>query len=154
MLAPSTSTSSTISAMAEEVETVTRGPVSSSGLSLSSRNFRHWPPLIIAVGVVLTLCYVAELVLVVMLVSILIAFILAPVVDFLMQGRLPRGLASLVAVLLLLGLLYGISLISYNQASNFLRVLPKYSDSIRSAVMSFRDRAESLNPLRPPLDDK
>ena len=46
--------------MADEVETVTRGPISSSGLSLSSRNFRHWPPLIIAVGVVLTLCYVAE----------------------------------------------------------------------------------------------
>src|SRR6201987_2991337 len=154
MLAPSTSTSSTISAMAEEVETVTRGPVSSSGLSLSSRNFRHWPPLIIAVGVVLTLGYVAELVLVVMLVSILIAFILAPVVALLMRARMPRSLASLVAVLLLLGLLYGISYVSYNQASNFLQVLPKYSDRIRTVVVSVRDRAESLTPLRPSLDDK
>jgi predicted PurR-regulated permease PerM len=154
MLRRTTQTSSTIAAMPEEVEIVPRGPISSSGLSLSSRTFRHWPQLIIAVGVVLTLCYVAELVLVVMLVSILIAFILAPVVDFLMQGRLPRGLASLVAVLLLLGLLYGITVVSYSQASNFLRVLPKYSDSIRSAVMTIRDRAESLNPLRPTVDDK
>jgi predicted PurR-regulated permease PerM len=140
--------------MAEEVETVSRGPISTSGLSLSSRTFRHWPQLIIAVGVVLTLCYVAELVLVVMLVSILIAFILAPAVDILMQARLPRGLASLVAVLLLLSLLYGISYVSYNQASNFLQVLPKYSDRIRAEVMSFRDRAESLNPLRPTVDEK
>jgi len=140
--------------MADEVETVTRGPISSSGLSLSSRNFRHWPPLIIAVGVVLTLCYVAELVLVVMLVSILIAFILAPVVDLLMRARMPRSLASLGAVLLLLGLLYGISYVSYNQASNFLQVLPKYSDRIRAVVVSVRDRAESLNPLRPSSDDK
>lgn len=140
--------------MADEVETVTRGPISSSGLSLSSRNFRHWPQLIIAVGVVLTLCYVAELVLVVMLVSILIAFILAPVVDLLMRARMPRSLASLVAVLLLLGLLYGISYVSYNQASNFLQVLPKYSDRIRTVVVSVRDRAESLNPLRPSIDDK
>jgi predicted PurR-regulated permease PerM len=140
--------------MADEVETVPRGPISTSGLSLSSRTFRHWPQLIIAVGVVLTLCYVAELVLVVMLVSILIAFILAPAVDLLMQTRLPRSLASFVAVLLLLGLLYGISYVSYNQASNFVQVLPKYSDRIRAGVLSFRERAEALNPLRPPADDK
>jgi predicted PurR-regulated permease PerM len=102
----------------------------------------------------LTLCYIGELVLVVMLVSILLAFILAPVVDLLIQARLPRGMASFVAVLLLLGLIYGTTYVSYNQASNFLQVLPKYSERIRAQVMSFRERAESLNPLRPPLDDK
>jgi len=140
--------------MPEEVETVSPGPISASGLGLSSRSFRHWPQIIIAVGVVLTLCYVAELVLVVMLSSILLAFILAPVVDFFVQARLPRSLASFLAVLLLLGLLYGISYVSYNQASNFIQVLPKYSDRIRGAVISFRDRAESLNPLRASPDDK
>ena len=71
-----------------------------------------------------------------------------------MQTRLPRSLASFVAVLLLLGLLYGISYVSYNQASNFVQVLPKYSDRIRAEVMSFRERAEALNPLRPAADDK
>jgi predicted PurR-regulated permease PerM len=140
--------------MPEEVETVSPGPVSSSGLGLSSRSLRHWPQVIIAVGVVLTLCYVAELVLVVMLSSILLAFILAPVVDFFLQTRMPRSVASFVAVMLLLGLLYGVTYISYNQASNFLQVLPKYSDRIRTAVMSFRERAESLNPLRPSPDEK
>lgn len=140
--------------MPEEVETVSPGPISASGLGLSSRSFRYWPQIIIAVGVVLTLCYVAELVLVVMLSSILLAFILAPIVDFFVQTRLPRSLASFFAVLLLLALLYGISYISYNQASNFIQVLPKYSDRIRATVMSFRERAEALNPLRPSPDDK
>lgn len=115
---------------------------------------RNWPQFIVAVGVVLTLCYVAEFVLAVTLVSILIAFILAPVVDFLMRFRLPRGLASLIAVLLLLSLLYGITYVSYNQAANFVQVLPRYSERIRAVVMSFRERAESLNPLRPTIDEK
>ncbi|HWX95147.1 MAG TPA: AI-2E family transporter [Terriglobales bacterium] len=115
---------------------------------------RNWPQLIVAVGVVLTLCYLAEFVLAVMLVSILLAFILAPVVDFLGRFRLPRGLASLIAVLLLLALLYGVTYASYNQAANFLQVLPRYSEKIRATVMSFRERAESLNPLRPTVDEK
>jgi predicted PurR-regulated permease PerM len=115
---------------------------------------RNWPQLIVAVGVVLTLCYLAEFVLAVMLVSILLAFILAPVVDFLGRFRLPRGLASLIAVLFLLALLYGVTYASYNQAANFLQVLPRYSERIRATVMIFRERAESLNPLRPTVDEK
>jgi predicted PurR-regulated permease PerM len=113
---------------------------------LRAKNSR-WPELIIAVGVILTLCYVGKLVLIVLLVSILLAFILAPVADFLGLLRLPRGLASLVAVLLLLTLLYGLTYATYNQAMNFAQVLPKYSARIRAAIMSFRKEAESLNPL-------
>jgi predicted PurR-regulated permease PerM len=115
---------------------------------------RNWAQIIIAVGVVLTLCYVAELVLVVVLSSTLIAFILAPVVDFFGEFRLPRSFSSLLAVLLLLSLIYGMTYLSYNQAASFLQVLPRYSDRIRATVMAFRERAESLNPLRPIVDDK
>jgi predicted PurR-regulated permease PerM len=115
---------------------------------------RDWPQLIIAMGVVLTLCYVAELVLVVILISTLMAFILAPIVDFLGRYRLPRGLSSMVAVLVLLLLVYGMTYISYNQAANFAQVLPKYSERIRASIMTFRERAELLNPLRPSNTDK
>jgi len=135
--------------MSELVEAHTPAPLPSTR-SLS----RNWAQIIIAVGVVLTLCYVAELVLVVVLVSTLIAFILAPVVDFLGQFRLPRSFSSLIAVMLLLAMLYGMSYLSYNQAASFLQVLPRYSERIRATVMSFRERAESLNPLRPVTDDK
>ncbi len=135
--------------MSELVEVHTPAP-----LPTTRPPSRNWAQIIIAVGVVLTLCYVAELVLVVVLVSTLIAFILAPVVDFFGQLSLPRSLSSLLAVLLLLALLYGMGYVSYNQAASFLQVLPKYSDRIRATVMSFRERAESLNPLRPVVEDK
>jgi predicted PurR-regulated permease PerM len=135
--------------MSELVEVPTPAPIPPA-----TPPSRNWAQIIIAVGVVLTLCYVAELVLVVVLAATLIAFILAPVVDFLGQFRLPRSFSSLIAVLLLLGLLYGLGYVSYNQAASFLQVLPKYSDRIRGTVMSFRERAEALNPLRPVVEDK
>jgi predicted PurR-regulated permease PerM len=136
--------------MSEQAEAATRAPDAHS----AGPPHRNWSQIIIAVGVVLTLCYVAEFVLVVMLVSTLLAFILAPIVDVLGWFRLPRSLSSLLAVLLLLTLVYGITYVSYNQAASFLQVLPRYSERIRGTVMSFRERAESLNPLRPPVDDK
>jgi predicted PurR-regulated permease PerM len=114
----------------------------------------RWPEIVIASGVLLTICYMAELVLVVLLFSILAAFILAPIVDFLIDFKIPRSLASLIAVLLLLLAGYGITYASYNQVANFLRLLPKYSSRIREEVMSFRKQAESLNPLTPADDDK
>jgi predicted PurR-regulated permease PerM len=144
-VAPKFRDSTTIAGVSEQLEAApvtTRAPE------------RDWPHIIIAMGVVLTVCYVAELVLVVILVSTLLAFILAPVVDLLSRFRLPRGLSSLMAVVLLLVLVYGITYASYNEATSFLQVLPKYSERIRASVMSFRERAELLNPLRPAIDDK
>jgi predicted PurR-regulated permease PerM len=131
--------------MAEELEIV---PVGARAPE------RDWAHIIIAMGVVLTVCYVAELVLVVSLVSMLLAFILAPIVDFLGRFRLPRGLSSLVAVLILLSILYGITYASYSEAANFAQVLPKYSERVRASVTSLRERAEFLNPLRPSTQDK
>jgi predicted PurR-regulated permease PerM len=136
--------------MSESVEIPTTVPAPNNPQQAG----RNWSAIIIAVGVVLTLCYVAEFVLVVMLVSILLAFILAPLVDWLGRYRMPRGLSSLFAVLLLLALVYGITYASYNQAANFVQVLPRYSERIHATIMSFRERAESLNPLRPSTDDK
>jgi len=130
-----------------QVETTTTG-------KLGPARRTRWPEMVIAVGVLLTICYAAELVLVVLLFSILCAFILTPVVDFLMDYRLPRALASLVAVLLLLLVVYGITYASFNQVVNFLHVLPKYSAGIRQTVMSFSKQAESLNPLTPEGDEK
>src|ERR1700751_1042773 len=101
---------------------------------------RDWPQTIIAIGVVLAICYVAELVLVIILVSTLLAFILAPIVDFLGRFRLPRGLSSLVAVLLLLVLLYGMVYLSYNEAADFVQVFPKFSEHIRDSVSQFREK--------------
>src|SRR5215470_7681071 len=56
---------------------------------------------IVAIAVVLAVCYIAKLVLVVLLFSVLLAFMLAPIVDALQRFRLPRSVGSAVALLLL-----------------------------------------------------
>jgi predicted PurR-regulated permease PerM len=97
---------------------------------------------VIAVGGVLTLMYVAKAVLILTLVSILIAFMLAPVVEFCLRLRLPRSLGSMFAVLLMCAALYGIFYVSYSQADEFMSELPKYSGQIRNVLSQVRLRAE------------
>lgn len=135
-------------------EVATPAPAPVTVLEPARRDGPRWPEIIIACGVILTVCYLAELVLVVLLFSILAAFILAPLVDFLISNSIPRSLASLIAVALLLLVLYGITYASYNQVVNFLHLLPKYSARIREELMTFRKQAESLNPLTPSDEDK
>src|SRR5215470_1999582 len=62
---------------------------------------------IIAMVAVLAVCYFAKLVLVILLISILLAFVLAPVVDLMTRFRTPRSLGALIAVLLLAGAVFG-----------------------------------------------
>jgi len=120
---------------------------------------RNWPEIIIATGAVMTFCYFAEWELAVVLISILLAFILTPVVDLLQRFRVPRGLGSLIAVLLLVSIVYGIIYFSYSQAMSFVDDLPKYSDKIRSIVVGFRQKTEKLqktteNVLETSKEDK
>lgn len=87
----------------------------------------------------------AELVLVVLLISILLAFILEPVVEILQRIRvLPRGVACFLAVSLMVALALGISYLSYNQAASFVQDLPKYSKNIRDEMARFRQKVENL----------
>jgi len=110
---------------------------------------RYWALNVIGVAVILGICYYAELVLVVILVSILLAFVLAPVVDLLTRIRCPRALASGIAVLLLVALLMGIVNFSYNQAASLADDLPKYTSKIQEQFLQFRKKAESLQMLNP-----
>lgn len=114
---------------------------------------RHWAFTVLGIAIILGICYWAELVLAVMMVSALLAFILAPVVDLLMRLRLPRSVASAIAVLLLLAVMGGIVYFSYNQASALLQDLPKYAGTIREKMMSFRKQAESLEALNAEQDN-
>jgi predicted PurR-regulated permease PerM len=109
----------------------------------------HWSLNLIGVGVTFALCYYGEVVLAVMLVSVLLAFILAPVVDVLSYLRLPRALSAGVAMLLLLGILGGLMYYSSNQAYSFLQELPRYTAKVREEVMNFRKQAETFEVLTP-----
>ena len=110
----------------------------------------HWAFDLIGIAVILGLCYWGELVLAVMLVSVLLAFVLAPVTEAFMMLRLPRGLAAAVAVLLVLAVVCGLVYYSYNQATVFLAALPKYATEIRDEWKNLREKAAALEGLTPP----
>ena len=105
---------------------------------------RDWPLTVLALGMVVAFCYFAEWELAVVIISILLAFILVPVVELLQRLRVPRSVGSAIAVLLLLGAVYGVVYLSYSQAMSLAENLPKYSSEIRSLIAGFRQRAEKL----------
>ena len=100
--------------------------------------------MVLAVLAVLAVFYIAELPIVVVLISILLAFILAPIADLFQRLRLPRSLAALIAMLLFLTVLYGIGQISYNRAVSFSHELPKYSGKIRDVLGRLRQHAQEI----------
>jgi len=122
-------------------------PVAETRRSEPRKN--HWSLNLIGVGVTFVLCYYGEVVLAVMLVSVLLAFILAPIVDILSYMRLPRPLGAGIAMLLLLAILGGIMYYSSNQAYSFLQELPRYTAKVREEVVNFRKQAETLEVLTP-----
>ncbi len=110
----------------------------------SSSRPHHWSLTLLGLGLIVVFAYYGESVLAVLFFSILLSFALSPVVELLLRFRMPRGLAALVAVGLLLAALYGVTALSYNQAAIFVDTLPKYSQKIRSLVQPFRQQAERI----------
>ncbi len=100
--------------------------------------------IVVAAAVVLTICYVAKLVLITLLVSILFAFMLEPVVNLLERIRVPRSAGAFLAVLLLLAATYGASYFLYARAVSFVHELPKYSEKIRGLVAHVRQQTNEL----------
>jgi predicted PurR-regulated permease PerM len=122
-------------------------PAVASATQIAPR--RHWSMNVLGIAGVLALCHFGESVLVVILVSILLAFILAPVTDFFTYLRFPRSLAAALAILLLLAALGGIVYYSYNQAATLVQDLPKYATKVREEAMRYRKQAESFEVLPP-----
>ncbi len=105
----------------------------------------HWSLTLLGIGMIIVFAYYGESVLAVLFFSILLSFVLDPLVEMLgMHLRLPRALAALIAVILLLALLYGISYASYSRAIAFVDNVPQYSQKIRSILKPFRQQAEKL----------
>ena len=96
---------------------------------------------VIAIAIVLAICYLAKLVLIVLFVSILIAFMLGPIVESLERLRIPRPVGSAFAILLVLGLLWGFTYFFYNRAVSFAQQLPKYSHAIREKLGKVKQQA-------------
>lgn len=91
---------------------------------------------ILAIGVVLALCYMGSSVVVTILVSILLAYFLDPAVTLMEKMRLPRALGSLIMVLITLTALATLCWVLIGRADAFARDWPKYRAPIRSVVHS------------------
>ncbi len=109
--------------------------------------------LILASGAVLSLIYVAKLLLVVVLISILIAFVLAPIVDLQVRFEIPRAVGAFVAVAILMSALGFASYASYSRALDFMHELPTYKARIQSLGAKIREQAEQIQKTTETLED-
>jgi len=122
--------------MAIDEAGIDRPPVQAPVLPPPKPQKPHWAFTAIGIATILGLCYWGELVLAVTLVSVLLAFILAPVMELFIRLHLPRGLAAAVAVILLLSLIAGLVYYSSNQAIIFVQDLSKYTRTIRRSTLT------------------
>jgi predicted PurR-regulated permease PerM len=92
--------------------------------------------LLLAVLGFLTLCYFASSVFITIISSILIAFALEPVVQFLCgKARFGRILSSVIVVFLAMGALYAILYLAYDSARQLVSDLPVLIERIRNAPL-------------------
>ncbi len=89
--------------------------------------------------------YVAKLVLVVVLTAVLMAFVLAPVVDALANFRIPRSLGAFLAVALLVTTVATVSYLSYARALDFLSQMPEYRTKLQHIVNEIKQQAERFD---------
>lgn len=110
----------------------------------SAENAAAYAQIVIATGVVLVLVYVAQKVLITLLMAILLAVMLEPVVALLQRFRLPRPLGAFLVVAATLVMCYGVISLSYTRASDFVQNLPKYTGEVRRTILRFREQAQQL----------
>jgi predicted PurR-regulated permease PerM len=115
--------------------------------------------IVVAVVAVLGLIYLLKLVLITILASILLAFILDPLVMLCQRIRIRRPIGSLIAVSLLVLLTLALGYFFYNRAVDFATQLPKYSGKIRDTVGKIRSQTSKIEEntrsvVTPPPDKK
>lgn len=113
----------------------------------------HWSLTLLGMGLIVMFSYYGEAVLAVLFFAILLSFTLSPVVQALEYMHVPRAVAALISMIVLLAVLYGVTVASYNQAVIFADNLPKYSQKLRSMVQPFQQDAEKLRRTREAVTD-
>ena len=93
---------------------------------------------------VLGLIYLLKLVMITTLSSILLAFVLEPLVEALSRIRVPRAAGALIAVLLMVAVALTLGYFFYNRGVDFATDLPKYSSKLRETVSKLRHQATKI----------
>jgi len=98
----------------------------------------------IAVVVIFGCIYYASSVIITLICSVLIAAVLEPGVKVLERINLPRWMASLVMVLLMLGATYLLAYAAYSRARDFSRDLPRVTMKLRQLATNIQTTAQNL----------
>src|SRR5947208_4064700 len=114
---------------------------------------------VVAAIAVLGLIYFLKLVLVTTFSAMLLAFILEPLVGRLTRIGIPRAIASLCAVVLMVTIVAGLTYFFYNRGVDFATQLPKYSGKIRTVLGNLRAQSNKIeestrNMIASPKDGK
>jgi len=99
---------------------------------------------VIALGVVLAVCYVARPVVITFTCALLCAFLLEPPVEWLVRLRLPRALAALIVCLLAAALLAVVGGRFYIRSTVLIQELPRYESSIRGIIENVSQRVQNI----------
>ena len=99
---------------------------------------------IIAAGIVLVFLYYAASVVMTILLAVLLAYFLDPIVEWLENHGMPRGLGSLLMVLLMFAIVAGAVSAMWFRTQDFAGNWPKYSAKLRSARQAVESRLQSI----------
>lgn len=100
--------------------------------------------IVVAIIATIGLIYLLKLVLVTALASMLIAYVLEPIVSGLARLRIPRSIGALVVVTATVVLAATVCYISSNRALEFTDELPRYTSTIREEVGSVRAKVDKI----------
>ena len=110
---------------------------------------------VIAAAIILLFAYYAQGVVITLVLSILLAYCLDPLVEFMERWRIPRTVGSMIMVLLLCAVLGAVVYGLWTRTSDFAESWPKYSGAWRQAVASVEakfggiDGRSSVAPVTP-----
>jgi len=99
---------------------------------------------IIAAGIVLAACYWAASVVMTLLLSILLAYMLDPVVEWLESWHASRAMGALLVVLLALALVAGLMYLVFDRVEHFASDWPKYSTVLKEGAAAVNRKLERL----------
>jgi Predicted permease len=99
---------------------------------------------VIAGAIILLFAYYAQGVVITLVLSILLAYCLDPVVEFLERWRIPRTIGSMVIVLLLCAVVGAVAYGLWSRVSDFAESWPKYSGVWRQTAASIEKKISGI----------
>ena len=99
---------------------------------------------VIAGAIILLFAYYAQGVVITLVLSILLAYCLDPVVEFLERWRVPRTIGSMIMVLLLCAVVGAVGYGLWSRVSDFAESWPKYSGAWRQAASSVERKISGI----------